>query len=215
MAAKEDLEWRTLGAERTVVSDDRGGSEELGPEVNALIRYLGTCSGAEDHARREIAPSVARSTWSQVHSESARVNERTNTPGNKGAWSRAEDVIAHVRVPIPGRCSHLETDRGREEPAIRSHDPNVTRDSHVPDCRGRGRRKRRSIDRSLLSRLIGTDGQTCGDAKSIGEDEASTSVHDELLLDDARLDIAVPVANDERISRPRPHDAEGRARLPS
>ena len=211
VAAEEPLERSGALLERRIVGG--GAAEDLGPEEELLLLAepdaRARCDG---HLGAERARVEFLGERAIVEPDAPGVREPRDVTGDRDARREADVTVTRELIPRARGEIERDPDGAVEDVSVLTEQAEVRGESNVAE-RGAGIREGGALRRRRVARLIDRDRHVEAGANAVPQDERASEVHEDLMLDDGALLVAVGVVEDERLVAPIADQADRRPQM--
>ena len=212
LGAEDGAEDRGSPAARQAGADPRA-AEDLGPEEELLLLAepdaRARCDG---HLGAERARVEFLGERAIVEPDAPGVREPRDVTGDRDARREADVTVTRELIPRARGEIERDPDGAVEDVSVLTEQAEVRGESNVAE-RGAGIREGGALRRRRVARLIDRDRHVEAGANAVPQDERASEVHEDLMLDDGALLVAVGVVEDERLVAPIADQADRRPQM--
>ena len=207
MCAENAVDGRRPRREHGVAAADDRRPVDLRADDQRPVQRAEAHGSPEEHLRAERVAGQCVVQASVFGADARRVREDTEIARRLDATVEAHRAVSRVVVTLAGRNVDARSDRQRERIAVGAREAKVGPEAQVADGGRLGRRVRHAPDDALVAVLKHGDRQVESYPEPVPEHEARADVPDDLVSNDALLELAVRV-DDERPIRAVHHDTD-------
>ena len=198
--SEQDLEGR--GRPREGFVGEHRRSEHLGTDEELAVEYAEARRHRERHLGAELRAAEARVETAVHDPDARRVGERADVTREHDPRRDAHALVARERASASSREVHLDADAQRGRSAVHPRDAEIAGQAEIAGGkRAGGRRERGAGQRAGVAVLVESDREVDPEPHPLPEHQRAADVGEELVVDQARDEVAVLIIERERSMR--------------